>query len=160
MQNNEINTLHIWTDGACSGNPGPGGYSSVIIGASVIEYRAGYSEYTTNNRMELSGVLSALDMALLNIKLGAYKNAIIHTDSKYIENAINCGWLKKWVRKDFGGIKNSDLWKEISLLLHQSDNISIEWVKGHSGIDGNTIADELATEALLIKRSSTGSISI
>lgn len=160
MRSSGLRRLDIWTDGACSGNPGPGGYAAVILYDSYIEYRAGYSPDTTNNRMELTGMINALEMALIGIRTGVCSSAIIHTDSKYIENAINCGWLKKWVKNDFSKIKNSDLWKEINLLLHQSDDISIKWVKGHSGIDGNTIADELATEALLTKRNSIGTIKL
>lgn len=160
MQGNQIEKLNIWTDGACSGNPGPGGYAAVILTDSFIDYRAGYSQMSTNNRMELTGMINALEMAVINIKMGVCASVDIHTDSKYIESAINCGWLRKWVKKDFSKIKNSDLWKDVNLLLHQSDNISIKWVKGHSGIDGNTIADELATEALFSKRTSAGTIKL
>ncbi len=153
------NVLHIWTDGACSGNPGPGGYSAVIMHDGKVEFSSGYSEYTTNNRMELAGFLEGIMMAISGIKSG-YMHTVIHTDSKYIENAINCGWLKNWAKSGFAKIKNPEIWENIYYLLGKRDNVTVEWCKGHAGIIGNETADRLATEAMEVKRTSKGFIEI
>ncbi len=151
--------LDIWSDGACSCNPGPGGYSAVIVHDGIVEYKAGYSDYTTNNRMELSGFISALGMAVKAFKQG-YEHVNIYTDSKYIENAINCGWLNKWVKNKFDGIKNPDLWENVYYLIGPYKEISVVWVKAHSGIQGNEFADSFAVEAMNMKRESSGTIEI
>ncbi len=156
--NKKVKSLNIYTDGACSRNPGAGGYSAVILRDGFVEYVAGYVDRTTNNRMELAGMLVALELADFAINYENYGAVYIHTDSKYVENAVNCGWLKKWIKNDYKNIKNSDLWKQISLLLFKGDKIHVKWVKGHSGIEGNVLADEFASEALEQKRSSRGSI--
>ena len=153
------NLLEIWSDGACSGNPGPGGYAAVVIQDGIIEYKAGYSDYTTNNRMELAGFLHALEFAINGFKIG-YSHIRIYTDSKYIENAINCGWLKKWAKNGFDKIKNPEIWENIYYMYAPYKEIEVIWVKGHSGIEGNEIADKLATEALTTKRTSSGIIEI
>ena len=155
----EKNILYIWCDGACSGNPGPGGYAAAIIHNDNIEFRSGYSEYTTNNRMELAGFIEALTMAINGFKSG-YKHVTIYTDSKYIENAINCGWLKKWAKNGFEKIKNQEIWENIYYLIGPYKEISVEWVKGHSGLAGNDIVDRLAVEAMNGKRTSNGIIEI
>jgi len=156
-----INQLNVWCDGACSGNPGPGGYASAIIYKdSTVSYYSGYAEYTTNNRMELAGFINALKMVLMEIELGFIGLVTIHTDSKYIENAINCGWLDKWARKGFVKIKNPDLWQEVYTVISKCENISIKWVKGHSGLIGNDIVDGLACEAMNLKRTSSGIMEI
>jgi ribonuclease HI len=156
-----LNVLNIWCDGACSGNPGPGGYASAITYKdSTIAYYAGYSEYTTNNRMELAGFISAIKMAMTENSKGIYNNVVINTDSKYIENAINCGWLIKWVKKDFVKIKNPDLWIEVYELLSKCNFIVVRWVKGHSGLIGNDIVDKLACESMNLKRTSNGIMEI
>jgi len=153
--------LNIWCDGACAGNPGPGGYASAIVYKdSTISFYSGYSDYTTNNRMELSGFISAMKMALNEFNLGKLDKATIHTDSKYIENAINCGWLVKWARQGFIKIKNPDLWLEVYTIISKCDFITVKWVKGHSGIIGNDIVDRLAVEAMNLKRTSGGTMEI
>ena len=152
--------LHAWCDGACSGNPGPGGYASIVLrDDSIAEYSSGYSEYTTNNRMELNGFIQALKMAISYAE-SDITEIVIHTDSKYIENAINCKWLNKWAKKEFSGVKNSELWKEINLMISKFSFITVEWVKGHSGVFGNELVDRLATEAMIMKRTSSGVIEI
>lgn len=156
-----IDLLNVWCDGACSGNPGPGGYASAIVYKdSTIAYSAGYSDYTTNNRMELAGFIEALKMVLNEELAGFCGGAIIHTDSKYIENAINCGWLDKWTRKGFKKIKNPDLWIDVYTLISKCNFITIKWVKGHSGVIGNDIVDRLAVEAMNLKRTSSGIMEI
>ena len=152
------NILEIWCDGACSGNPGNGGYAAVIVG-DRIQFSAGYSEYTTNNRMELAGFIEALLMAADGFKLG-YTHVKIYTDSKYIENAINCGWLKKWAKSGFDGIKNPELWENVHYLIGPYKEITVEWVKGHSGVSGNEIVDKVAVDAMMTKRTSKGFIDI
>jgi ribonuclease HI len=153
--------LNIWCDGACSGNPGPGGFASAVIYKdSTIAFTAGYSDFTTNNRMELAGFINALKAALKEVYAGYIGNIVIHTDSKYIENAINCGWLDKWTRKGFNKIKNPDLWQEVYTVISKCDFITVKWVKGHSGIIGNDIVDRLAVEAMNLKRTSSGIMEI
>ena len=93
--------------------------------------------------MELNGFLAGIVAAK---EISPMIPITIYTDSKYIENAINCGWLNKWVRKNFKGIKNSDLWLQIEPLV-RSLNISVVWVKGHSSSLENNIADRFACEA-------------
>lgn len=135
--------IRIWTDGACSGNPGRGGYAAYIQFNSTSKAVCGHEAYTTNNRMELNGFLAGIVAAR---EISPMIPITIYTDSKYIENAINCGWLNKWVRKNFKGIKNSDLWLQIEPLV-RSLNISVVWVKGHSSSLENNIADRFACEA-------------
>lgn len=153
------NILHIWSDGACSGNPGPGGYAAAVVHENIIEYASGYSEYTTNNRMELAGFVEAVMMAINGFKLG-YRHIVIHTDSKYIENAINCGWLVKWAKNGFTKIKNPEIWENIYYLIGPYKDIKVEWCKGHSGLLGNEMVDKLAVEAMTSKRTSKGIIEI
>ena len=153
--------ISIWCDGACSGNPGPGGYAAAIIKSdSTIEFQSGYNEYTTNNRMELFGFICALKMSIDKTINVDKESVIIFTDSKYIENAINCGWLNKWSLNGFSKIKNPDLWIDVYKIISKHNHITIKWVKGHSGIIGNDIVDRLAVEAMNLKRTSMGFIKI
>lgn len=155
------NTLHIWCDGACAGNPGPGGYACAMhIGNGQYRYHSGHADYTTNNRMELNGFISALVMAANEAASGFDGYFIIRTDSKYIENAINCKWLDKWSKTGFQKIKNPDLWATIYGLLSKMDNISVEHVKGHSGVFENELVDRLAKESMSMRRISTGVIEL
>lgn len=135
--------ISIWSDGACSGNPGNGGYAAYIQSDSVVCAVCGSEDYTTNNRMELNGFLSGL---LLVKSIGGNEVINIYTDSKYIENAINCGWLKKWHKNDYKGVKNTDLWSDVYAVLNEL-TVNVIWVKGHSSSTGNHIADKIACEA-------------
>lgn len=135
----------IYTDGACSGNPGPGGYAAILIyGKSVKEISAGYKN-TTNNRMELRGVIAALSALKGQCKVTLY------TDSQYIVNAINLGWVRKWEANGWKRNKkdralNVDLWMRVLDLLdiHQ---VTFVWVRGHAGNRHNERCDELAVAA-------------
>jgi ribonuclease HI len=131
----------IYTDGAASGNPGPGGYGVVMLyGEHRKELAQGYRN-TTNNRMELMAVIVALEQL-------KYKGseATIYSDSKYVCEAVNQGWLFDWERKGFKKKKNPDLWKKF-LPLYRKHRIRLTWIKGHSNIPENERADQLAVEA-------------
>lgn len=133
--------ITIYTDGACSGNPGPGGWGAILLYKDTIRELSGGERQTTNNRMELMGAISSLS---------ALKEACevdLYTDSQYIANAINKGWLqgwkaKNWKRKD-GELKNVDLWQEIDKLL-SLHTVTFHWVKGHADNKYNNRCDELA----------------
>ena len=131
----------IYTDGACSGNPGPGGWGAILMYKGQSRELSGGERDTTNNRMELSGAIAALNSLKEPCAVSLY------TDSQYIANAINKNWLsgwkaKGWKRKD-GELKNVDLWQELDRLLsvHQ---VSFHWVKGHADNEFNNRCDALA----------------
>ena len=132
----------IYSDGSSRGNPGPGGYGVVLMSGNYKkELSAGYRK-TTNNRMELLGVIVGLE-ALKNEN----QNVTIYTDSQYIVKAINEGWLKKWIATNFaGGKKNKDLWLRFHK-LYQVHRIKFVWVKGHAENVYNNRCDVLATTA-------------
>jgi ribonuclease HI len=135
--------IEIFTDGACSGNPGKGGYGIVMkVPEKNYEklYSAGF-RLTTNNRMELMAVIVALE------KLKSTENDIhIYTDSKYVSDAINQKWIFGWIKKGFKNVKNPDLWRRIVPLL-KVHNPTFHWVKGHAGHPENEICDQLAVKA-------------
>lgn len=133
--------LIIYTDGASRGNPGPGGYGVVLIWGKVRkELSAGY-RLTTNNRMELMAVIAALE-ALNRSGL----KITIYTDSSYVVNAIEQGWLWNWIKKDFKDKKNRDLWLRF-VPLFKKHKIRFVWVKGHAQHSENNRCDQLATMA-------------
>ena len=135
------NKIIIFTDGAAKGNPGPGGYGVVL---QTDKYKKELSEgyrLTTNNRMELLAVIKGLEA--LKFK---GSEVVIYTDSKYIADAVNKGWVFQWERKAFRKKKNSDLWKRF-LKIYRQHNVTFKWVEGHSGIEGNERCDRLAVEA-------------
>jgi ribonuclease HI len=134
--------LIIYTDGSSRGNPGPGGFGAILMwGSKRMEISQGY-RLTTNNRMELLGVISALEsLTKKNIPL------TIYTDSQYIVKAVKEKWLDKWVRTNFaGGKKNKDLWMRF-YALSKNFTINFVWVKGHADNPFNNRCDELATTA-------------
>ena len=134
--------LVIYTDGAARGNPGPGGYGIVLLWGDVKkELSAGY-RLTTNNRMELLGVIVALEsLTRKNIPL------TIFTDSQYIVNSVEKKWLNNWIKTDFkGGKKNKDLWLRYAKIA-KDFTIRFTWVKGHHTNALNNRCDELATAA-------------
>ena len=148
--------LVLYTDGACSGNPGPGGWAVCwqdSDGSWVS--RSGKSLETTNNRMELMGFMYALAMALKLIKDKSVKHVEIRVDSAYVCNAVNQGWVKKWAangwkNKAFRQVKNADIWRRVAKVLDKAefkDRVSVVKVDGHSGLEGNEVADKAAVLA-------------
>lgn len=133
--------ITIYTDGACSGNPGKGGFGIVMIsGKHRKEISQGY-RYTTNNRMELLSVIVALEA--LKIENSEVR---IYSDSKYVVDAIEKGWLNDWIRKRFKKIKNQDLWLRY-LDIEASHRVKLIWIKGHANNKENERCDQLAVEA-------------
>ena len=136
----------IFTDGSCLGNPGPGGWAAVLIFGDKRKELSGGFKGTTNNRMELTAVIEALDSLKRPCKIE------LHSDSKYFLDAIRQGWLKNWKRNGWKTaakkpVKNQDLWRRLDPLIAAHD-ISYNWVKGHSGNPENERCDILAkTEA-------------
>lgn len=131
----------MYTDGGASGNPGPGGYGTVLIaGKHRKDLSQGY-KLTTNNRMELLAVIIGLE---------ALKNegcqVTIYSDSKYVVDAVTKGWVFDWQKKGFKKKKNPDLWQRF-LKIYPKHKVKFQWVKGHANIPGNEIADRLAVEA-------------
>lgn len=135
------NPIKIYTDGAASGNPGPGGIGVVLIHDRLRkEISEGYS-HTTNNRMELLAVIRGLEAVKWE-----NANIIVFSDSKYVTDALNQKWLFTWEENQFRKRKNVDLWKRF-LDLYRKHNIKIEWIKGHAKIAENERCDKLAVEA-------------
>lgn len=134
--------VEIWTDGACSGNPGPGGWGVLLkSGAHEKELFGGEAE-TTNNRMEMMAAIIALE----TVKTG---NAItLHTDSTYVKDGLT-KWIHGWKRNGWKTaskkpVKNEDLWKRLDEAANRHKNLTWKWVKGHAGDEGNERADALA----------------
>ncbi len=132
--------IEVYTDGAASGNPGPGGYAFVIIGEGKYEEKNGGEKFTTNNRMELMAVIAALE-SLLDCK---EKRIVIYSDSTYVVKAINERWLFNWLATDFKKKKNEDLWRRFYQLYQQFDKLEFCWVRGHNGNMFNERCDKLA----------------
>ena len=139
-------TIKIYTDGACSGNPGKGGWGALIQEDNNETKINGSEQNTTNNRMELTAVIKALELFEKSIEIEIY------TDSKYVMQGIT-EWIKNWKNNQWKtsqkkDVKNKDLW----VLLDQASEehiIKWNWVKGHAGDYGNEIADKLATQAII-----------
>jgi len=133
--------ITIYTDGACSGNPGPGGWGAILRYKDAVKELSGGEKQTTNNRMELLGAISALSALKEPCQVALY------TDSKYLADAVGKGWLRSWKargwRRREGELKNPDLWQELDrlLTLHQ---VEFHWVKGHADNEYNNRCDALA----------------
>jgi ribonuclease HI len=141
---NALPEVIMYTDGACSGNPGPGGWGVYLIYKKVEKKLSGYDLDTTNNRMELSAPIEGLRALKKKCKV------IIYTDSKYVQQGITA-WIYKWqknnwLKSDNEPVKNSDLWKMLKQEIDKHD-IIWNWVRGHDGNYGNMIADQLAVAA-------------
>jgi ribonuclease HI len=133
--------IRIYTDGACSGNPGPGGYGVVLIsGRHRLEKSEGF-RLTTNNRMELMAVIVGLEA----LKIPGSK-VVIYTDSKYVADAVEKGWVFQWESKAFKKKKNQDLWIRF-LKIYRKHFVRFVWIKGHSNNAENEICDRLAVNA-------------
>ena len=135
----------VHTDGACSGNPGPGGWGAILHWGDHEKELKGGEPMTTNNRMELMAAISALEA------LRKPCTVDIHTDSQYLRNGI-MQWINKWKRNGWRtaskqAVKNVDLWQRLDAALH-THTVRWHWVKGHAGHDLNERADELAREAI------------
>ena len=133
--------VNIYTDGACSGNPGPGGYGVILEFNGVKKELSGGFLETTNNRMELMGVIAGLE-ALTRINL----EVTIHSDSKYVVDSVSKGWLWTWQKNGFKGKKNSDLWQRFIPLFNRQ-KVKFVWLKGHAGHIENERCDRLAVAA-------------
>jgi ribonuclease HI len=134
--------LIMFTDGSSRGNPGPGGYGTILLWGNTRKELSGGYRYTTNNRMELMAVIAGLEA----LKKEGLK-ITIYSDSQYVVKAVEQGWLKNWIATNFkGGKKNKDLWLHYHDLA-QKNNIRFVWVKGHADNENNNRCDILATEA-------------
>lgn len=133
--------ITLYTDGAARGNPGPGGYGVVLLSGKLRkELSHGYQE-TTNNRMELLAVIVGLEALKI-------ENSIVnvYTDSKYVSDAVDKGWVFGWEKKGFKKKKNPDLWRRF-LKIYRKHRVQFTWIKGHANIPENEICDQLAVEA-------------
>ena len=135
--------VQIWTDGACSGNPGPGGWGAILRFGRHEKELSGGEAHTTNNRMELSACIAALE------ELNKRCRVTLTTDSQYVANGINKGWAKSWksrgwVKADKTPALNPDLWERLLELCGQHE-VEIIWVRGHAGHPENERCDRLAT---------------
>lgn len=135
----------IYTDGACSGNPGPGGWGAILMSGEHRKELSGGEAQSTNNRMELMAAISALEA------LKRKSNVELHTDSNYVKNGIT-QWIHGWKRNgwrtaDKKPVKNAELWQRLDE-MRQRHNVDWHWVKGHAGHVENERADELAREGM------------
>jgi len=157
--------VKIFTDGGCSGNPGPGGWAYIIIGngdkgsgigepegeePSILAEKWGADKNTTNNRMELTAVIEAL-RALKNLKDVSSRQTVVYTDSQYVQKGIT-EWIRKWKlnswrTSDKKPVKNRDLWMELDALAGELP-LRWEWVRGHAGVDYNERCDRMTQEAI------------
>ena len=136
-----VNEVTIYTDGACSGNPGPGGYGVVLMSGSHRKEISEGFRLTTNNRMELLAAIKGLEALK---KKGTLVK--LFTDSQYVANAVNKGWVFDWERKQFKKKKNQDLWIRF-LELYRQHNVTLFWLKGHNNDAENERCDVLAVNA-------------
>jgi ribonuclease HI len=138
-------TWMLWADGACSGNPGPGGFGIVVVGPDGEEEFSRGFKTTTNNRMEMRGAIEAID------RVPAGGSAVLHTDSRYVVDAIEKKWVEGWMRRgwrkaDGGEVKNVDLWIAMTEAM-KGKKIKFRWVEGHAGNVQNERCDKLAVAA-------------
>ena len=137
--------VQIWTDGACSGNPGPGGWGALLVFGGTEKELSGGAAETTNNRMELSAAIAALSALKRPCKID------LHTDSQYVKGGIT-GWIHGWKKNgwktaDKKPVKNVDLWQQLDEALKRHD-VAWHWVRGHDGNVENEKADLLARQGM------------
>lgn len=147
-----MKAVEVFTDGACLGNPGPGGWGAILRYQTTEKEISGYSPDTTNNRMELTAVVEALNALKETCRVTVY------TDSRYLRDGIT-RWIQRWKRNGWKtaaktAVKNQDLWEALDRIC-QKHQIEWRWVKGHAGHRENERADELAREAI---RNRTGGV--
>lgn len=140
-----MSVIEIYTDGACRGNPGPGGWAATLERGEHLRELSGAEAATTNNRMELTAVIRALEALKRPVK------ARVHTDSEYVRRGIT-EWMANWKRRDWRTadrkpVKNRDLWEQLDVLAARHE-IEWRWVPGHAGVPGNERVDRLATAAI------------
>lgn len=138
--------VYIFTDGACRGNPGPGGWAALMRYQGKEKTISGSEEHTTNNRMELLAIISALCALKVTCEIE------VTTDSQYVRNGI-LQWLPKWKQNNWKNaqkkpVKNKDMWERLDEQVNRHSKITWHWVKGHSGHPENTFVDELANQAI------------
>ena len=144
---NQLDFITVYTDGACRGNPGKGGWGVLIDLKDETVELLGHEQLTTNNRMELLAALKALEYLYEN----NYNRVVIHTDSKYLKNGMQ-SWLSNWKNNNWKTasnkpVKNKDIWLQLDL-LNSKMNVDWMWVKGHSGNEKNDYVDSLANQAI------------
>jgi len=142
---NLTQVIEIYTDGACRGNPGPGGWGALLIAGKHQKTMHGGDPETTNNRMELTAAIEALNV------LKGHSSVILYTDSKYVMDGIN-EWMPNWKKRGWKTaakkpVKNKDLWQALDEAAGRHE-IDWRWVKGHDGNPGNEMADELANRGI------------
>lgn len=140
-----MNEIIVYTDGGCSGNPGPGGWGIVVIADGVAKQLSGGEKLTTNNRMELTAAITALQV-IHNTEGFSARPITINIDSQYVKNGITI-WIKGWKAKgwktaDKKPVKNQDLWVQLDQ-LNEGLNVNWNWVKGHAGVEYNEVCDQL-----------------
>ena len=145
-----MNEVTIYTDGGCSGNPGPGGWGVVVIFNGEARQLSGGEKNTTNNRMELTAAINALSI-VKNTKEFSGIPVTLNIDSQYVKNGITV-WIKNWKQKgwktaDKKPVKNQDLWVKLDE-LNSSMNVNWCWVKGHAGVQYNEVCDQLCQEEI------------
>lgn len=142
-----MNTIDIYTDGACKGNPGPGGWGVLLRSADAQKQLFGGAKQTTNNRMEMQAVIEALQVLKRPCKVN------LHVDSQYVLKGMT-EWLPGWKARGWktaskAPVKNVDLWQQLDALVNSSEHeIAWHWVRGHNGDPGNEMADELANQGV------------
>ena len=139
-----MDKVMLYTDGACSGNPGPGGYCAILTFGEHKKISSGAEKDTTNNRMELSAVIKGLQALTRSCEV------TVVSDSKYVCDAINQKWLnswkaKSWKKSDGKPVLNPELWKELDALL-EKHKVTFQWIKGHAGHPFNEECDRIAVE--------------
>lgn len=145
-----MDSIIIYTDGGCRGNPGPGGWAYIIKTEKIEKSRSGGDTYTTNNKMELTAVIRSLEAVLKDTEL-AERSIELHTDSQYVKNGIST-WIKNWIRNGWmtaakKPVKNKELWIELKAVSDKLD-VKWKWVKGHAGDPLNEACDTMVNEEM------------